>query len=85
MLIETEIQRTPWPRRGFVGLIGLVSIFRSPLAQTWIRWVDWISVYAFDYVDEIRTTGSLATKTNASLMCSTSKNPSSKNAYKITL
>ncbi len=27
----------PWPRRGIVRLIGLVSIFRSPLAQTWNR------------------------------------------------
>ncbi len=36
-LAQTLIQRTPWPRRGIVSLIGLVSIFRSPLAQTWIR------------------------------------------------
>ncbi len=38
--------KDPWPRRGFVRLIGLVSmhlimlnqcIFKEPLAQTWIR------------------------------------------------
>ncbi len=62
----SQSSHVDWQR--FKERLAQTLIQRTP-GQTLIRWVDWISVYAFDYVDEIRTTGSLATKTNASLMC----------------